>query len=250
MPFDPSIIFDISIFEAGDIAGNDGDGVSTWSPQSGSSTTAATQATGGFQPLLKKGVNGLNNENIVLFDGIDNLLTFGDLAALDFSTNPFVIYFVIKTADNGKVFFSKDTIDGADNGLLLFTSGSLFTYYNGAAVVNAGAIGADYHLVGYTRAGTGAGGLIPYYDGTAQTPGVESRTFGNIKSATIGATSDQAFFCACSIAAIYIGSAVPNATDRNLFGGYIQDKYGLTIAGATFEGAGNPVFWRMTDIYR
>jgi len=240
MPFLPSSIFDIAVMEADDIAGNDGDAIGTWAKQSGTISSSAVQPTVGERPLLKKGANGLNSKNILLFDGSDDFLSFGDVAELDFGTNPFSVFFVILNTNGvggAGLPLSKDIDAGTTNGLYFYFNGQTLNYFNGsvAIAISTTMDGSTYHLVGVTRAGTGAGGLVPYFDGTAQTAGVESRTMSNALEAIIGAAADPTSYCPCRIAAIYIGSSVPSTANRNAFSGYIQTKYGLTIAGATFD---------------
>jgi len=245
MPFSPSTIFDIAVFEADDIAGNDGDAISTWTHQSGSISADMTQS-GTAQPLLKKGANGLNSKNVVLFDGVNDFLDFGDVAELDFGTNPFSIFIVMNatTVGGAKGILTKDDTTGAANGLYIYyDSSNIVQYYNGTVQMAAGTVSSTYHMIGFTRSGTGAGGLIPYFDGTAQTAGTEPRTLSNATTASLGRFTDG-LFIGGNIAALYIGSSVPSDANRNAFGDYIQTKYGLTIAGAAPLASG-----RVTNIY-
>jgi len=241
MPFSPSTIFDIAVYEADDIVGNDNDVVASWPKQSGTISADPAQATALYQPVLKTGANGINGRNLVLFDpsSLPQNLSFGDVAELDVGTNPFSLFIVIR-CDNAGRFFMKDNETAADNGVFIY--GGPFRYFNGTSDVAIGAsTGSAFHLIGLTRAGTGAGGLIPYYDGTAQTAGQEARTLDNAKFATIGATSDQLNALQGMIAAIYIGSSVPSDANRNAFGDYIQTKYGLTIVGAAPLASGTTI---------
>jgi len=240
MPFTPSAIFDIAVLEADDIAGIDGDAVSLWTAQSGSISVSPFQSTSNKQPVLKKGANGLNSKNIVLFDigdvdGIPNNLVFGDLTELDFGTGAFSIFAVVRATTSTGAWLCKDNSDGLDNGIFFYSSGGNFSYYNGTAGITIGTSDSSYHLLGVTRASTAANALIPYYDGTAATSGTESRTLSNAKTCRIGNSSDETYPMDGKIAAIYIASSVPSTANRNAFGGYIQTKYGLTIAGATFD---------------
>src|SRR5690349_23693090 len=123
MPFSPSSIFDIAVYEAGDIAGNDGDPVSAWNHQSGTISGDMSQ-TGTARPTLQKGVNGLNNKNVVLFDGSNDVLNFGDLAELDFGTGAFAIFLVLKVTAGDKYIFVKDLGSGADNGIYFYANAS------------------------------------------------------------------------------------------------------------------------------
>ena len=73
---------------------NNNDPVATWSDRSGNGNDA-TQATATNRPLYK--TNIVNGKPVVRFDGVDNYLTFGDLAALDFGTGGFSLYIVIQS---------------------------------------------------------------------------------------------------------------------------------------------------------
>src|SRR5512138_431366 len=169
MPFSPSDIFDIGVFEALTLAGNDGDGVATWAKQSGTISANLTQVGAIAIPILKKGTNGLNGENVVLFGG-SSCLGFGDIADLDFGTGAFSIFIVVKATAADKYLFLKDDAAGAANGIYFYVDASnVFQYWNGAANITFGAQDTAYHLIGLTRAGTGANQAIPYYDGTAGT---------------------------------------------------------------------------------
>jgi len=63
-------------FDADDIAGADGAAVSSWTPRRDTGTIGnLTQGTGGNQPSLKTGGNGINNHNVVRFNGTHFLAT-------------------------------------------------------------------------------------------------------------------------------------------------------------------------------
>lgn len=249
MAFNPSTIFDRIVLEADDVAGSDGDPITTWTKQSGTLTAPTSPAT--VEPSLK--TNILNGKSVLRFnnDSPAEYMSFGDQAAMDFGTGAFSIFIVIKADAENQRILVKDVDAGTHNGIYIYTKvGDGFTYYNGTTEIVMGIRDSSYHMIAATRAGTGAGQLNLYYDGTAQTPAIEARNLSNSDEAYLGASADGAPSVQLDgdIVAIYIASSVPNATDRNLFGGYIQTKYGLTIAGATF--ASDPVFWRMTDIYK
>jgi hypothetical protein len=58
---------------ADDIAGSDGDAVSTWTSKEGNAYAFAQAGAATLKPTLKTGANGINAHNIIRFDGGDYL---------------------------------------------------------------------------------------------------------------------------------------------------------------------------------
>lgn len=79
--------------KADSISGNDGDAIATWSDSSGNGFDA-TQVTGTKQPLLKKGVNGINGKNVLRFDGSNDAMGNSTKTAL--GTGDYHIFFLVK----------------------------------------------------------------------------------------------------------------------------------------------------------
>src|SRR5689334_23711794 len=74
MSFSPTDIAGITAWwDAAQVAGNDGDALGTVSDVSGVGRHL-TQATGGLQPLLKKAANGINGQNVIRFDGSNDVV--------------------------------------------------------------------------------------------------------------------------------------------------------------------------------
>lgn len=94
---------------AGDVSGNDGDAIATWTSREGNSYAFAGAAT--KQPLLKLGANGINNKAALLFDGSNDILvhvgalfsgTVGAvLAVIQFSASPKNSQDVFHSGDEG-----------------------------------------------------------------------------------------------------------------------------------------------------
>jgi hypothetical protein len=87
--FDPDTLTPISWGEANDIAGDDGDAISTYDDKQ-SNTWA--QGTGSKQPLLKKGANGINGHNVIRFDGTDDLLRYAGTLSTSASGTIFIVH--------------------------------------------------------------------------------------------------------------------------------------------------------------
>ena len=67
-------------FKADSISGSDGDGVSAWADSSGNGNDTS-QGTAIRQPTLQ--TNELGGQPVVRFDGTNDILSDGDIAALD-----------------------------------------------------------------------------------------------------------------------------------------------------------------------
>lgn len=88
--FTPLSLTPIAWWDFSTLAGVDGSAISTIADLSGNSHTA-TQPTGGNQPLVKAGVNGINSLKVGLFDGVDD----GLLTTAFTTSQPFVVYAVV-----------------------------------------------------------------------------------------------------------------------------------------------------------
>ncbi len=71
--FDPSIYGTVTQFLwADDIAGNDGDSITTWAKHTYGNDAVAS---GGHEPVLKKGANGINGKNALSFNGSNQFMS-------------------------------------------------------------------------------------------------------------------------------------------------------------------------------
>jgi len=85
---------------AGNISGADGDPVTNWADEKGSADLSTGDA-----PTLKTGANGINNNAVVRFDGINNLLTTGTTGYTTIS-EPYtfiIIFQYLSTSGNTRV---------------------------------------------------------------------------------------------------------------------------------------------------
>src|SRR6185437_12855299 len=79
--FVPSSVSNMLIWFKGDqVSGNTGDAIGTWEDQSGNGSNA-TKGTAGSKPTLQK--NQLGPYAVLRFDGTNDSLSLGDLAALN-----------------------------------------------------------------------------------------------------------------------------------------------------------------------
>ncbi len=86
--FDIDVLSPVSWGEADDIAGDDGDAISSYDDKQ-SNTWA--QGTGSKQPLLKKDANGINGHNVIRFDGTDDLLRYSGTLSTATSGTIFIV---------------------------------------------------------------------------------------------------------------------------------------------------------------
>jgi hypothetical protein len=147
-------------YDARYIAGSNGSEISTW--ENGSSTSySLTQSTSTNRPLLQTGTNGINNQNAVKFDGIDDnlsavapIVTYITLVAVGkfTSANPMVFRhgpsagFSFSGTSNSAWLISRASIHsasgvsqwmGSDSAVASFVYDGNGTYYkNGVAQSN------------------------------------------------------------------------------------------------------------------
>lgn len=203
---------------------SDGNAVTTWSDSSGQGNDA-TQAVAGSKPLYK--TNIINGNPVVRFDGTDDSLNLGDVAAFDFGTNNFSIFMVGKNTTNLPGFFAKDTDTGDGNGLYIQRQADKFSYWNGSAYITI-TMDSEYHLFGIVRSGTGANQLELRLDGGSATTGTDARTLSNASNATIGAFSNLMFPLNGDIAEVIIYDSALSAADRQRIEWYLAQKYAIS----------------------
>jgi hypothetical protein len=224
--FSPSDISGLVLWlDADAIEGlNDGDPVTTWEDQSGQGHDFA-QPTASAKPTYQ--TNELNGKPIVRFDGTDDFLRRTDNDVGAFGTDPFSIFIVIQTTDSTARILLKENEAGGGDGLYIYGDGNDYLYWNGTTGIAIGASDSSFHLIAVTRSGTGAGGLVPYYDAAAQTAGTESRTLSGTTTLYIGTTNDDPVYLAGDIAEIIIYDSALSQANRESVEDYISNKYGI-----------------------
>jgi hypothetical protein len=215
-------------YKADSISGSDGDAVSSWSDSSGNSNTAS-QATASRQPTLQ--TNELNGLSVVRFDGSNDILSDGDIAALDVGTGDIWMAAVFKSTDDSAAqnYFEK----GATSfGLRTTAAGILQMNLGGTSNIPTQSAGnwsrTDYVLVTASRVSSTCNGFI---NGTASTTTGTTNT-GSISNSDvfdIGArASSGAGAMTGDIAEILVGGATLTDTNRQLIEGYLAHRYGLS----------------------
>lgn len=263
MPFSPSDIAGLQLWvKADQIAGNDGDSVSTWSDQSGSSRHL-TEVTAGQDPILKKAANGINSQNVVRFDGSNDVLAFLSTSIIQNlgATTMALVFRAANTTQDGTTPFLISTASAGS------TRAAFFFGLSADGKLNVGGRRLDADTSQFLQGGnksTSPTFALAYFDwtnsdltlyenGTQTGQTLSFQTSGNTENTAsaeicVGAANSVAAAAAFNgdVAEIIIYNSILSSTDRNLLGGYIQTKYALTIAGAV--GDASPV-QRLRRVY-
>jgi hypothetical protein len=249
-PFDPSKISGLELWLRGDLgvhltSGN----VDTWADQSGNGNNF-TQATSGARPPTNTAIGG---QACLVFNGTTALQ-----AGNFISTGAKTIVIVRKYA----------AATGIAQSLLLLMTGTTVTKMDycsadvspayapfqffadllaagGAGRATAPAMDASAHMDFMDYNGgtnTSSASYDAWIDGTTsaisaggfyiETPSNLTSIGANINSS--GALVSPAVVTAASVAEVLVWGRQLTSTERNQLGGYIQTRYGITIAGATF----------------
>lgn len=112
--FSPNDLSPRAWLDADNIAGVDGDAVSSWLDDSGNLNTAV-QATPVDRPVLKKTTNGINGKNVVRFDGVAQFMQFPS-AVLGWPFTVFVVHRAIAFPADGTAGALLSCDDGAATG--------------------------------------------------------------------------------------------------------------------------------------
>jgi hypothetical protein len=214
-------------YKADSISGSDGDAVSSWSDSSGNSNTAS-QGTPQRQPTLQ--TNELNSLSVVRFDGGNDILSDGDIAALDVGTGDIWLAAVFKSTDDSgaQFFFEKGT---TSFGLMTTAAGVLQARLGGNTNVPTQSAGnwsrTEFVIVTAARVSSTCNGFV---NGSAMTTTGTTNT-GSISNSSvfdIGAAAVGGQTMTGDIAEILVGGATLTDTNRQLIEGYLAHRYGLS----------------------
>lgn len=217
--FSPDDIAGLQLWlAASSIAGADGDPVGTWADQSGNGNDATS--TLDQRPLLKKGANGIGNENVLLFDGTDDIMTIPFDADVQ---GPSFTQFIVFEPDAAGV-----------RGIFDNNRGVSWTWYTLGGNLNADGLGGNV-IVGAVSSATpyvasrtnGGGAQATWLDGAAG--GTNSGAVpGGSADFLIGQLSDGFPFTG-KIAEILVYNTVLSTSDREAVEDYLGEKYGISI---------------------
>jgi len=214
-------------YKADSLSLNDGDGVGAWTDSSGNGHTVA-QLTGIRQPTFE--TNELNSKPVLRYDGINDILSDGDIADLDVGTGDIWMASVLKSTDDGSVqfFFEK-----GDNqfGLMCSRTGDLRVRLGSNSnipVQNSGNWSrTEFVLVTASRVSSTCNGFVNGSDmdttGTTNTGSISNSNVLDIGATAIGGNPMTG-----DIAEVLVGGATLDTNERQKIEGYLAHKYGLT----------------------
>jgi hypothetical protein len=240
--FDPSFVPGLVLWLRGDLgitlnAGN----VSAWADQSGSGHDA-TQPTAIQQPATSTSIGG---QACVSFNGSTGmrLPNFGALGA---KTVFYVRKFNVTPSGRNTAIALNDGVNRTYVEYSTASTHLLFAADFGAAVTCLG-VTETLNTVSHAdwidyNGGTNtlAPSYANYFDGAATTVATTAASIADLVTdfASIGARITSAAALSqginCDFAEILAFNANPSTANRNKVSGYIQTRYGITMAGATF----------------
>ena len=215
-------------YKADSIKLADGSSISSWTDSSGN-TNNASQATSARQPTLVK--DGLYGRPVIRFDGSNDILSDGDIAALDVGTGDIWLASVFKSTDDSSAqyFFEKG---GAQFALMTSAAGVLQARLGSNSNIPKQSAGnwsrTEFVLVTASRVSGSCNGFV---DGSSMTTTGTSNT-GSIDNTSvfdIGAASVGGQPLTGDIAEILVGGATLTTSDRQKIEGYLAHKWGMTV---------------------
>tara|TARA_Y100000114_G_scaffold117121_1_gene111483 strand:- start:7463 stop:8992 length:1530 start_codon:yes stop_codon:yes gene_type:complete len=214
-------------YKADSIKQDDGSAVATWDDSSGNSNTTSQSATA-RQPSFEK--NELHGRPVVRFDGTNDILTDGDIAALDVGTGDIWMACVFKSTDDSAVqnIFEK----GATKfGLRVLANGNLQMIMGSttfSAVQNSGNWSrTEFVMITAARVSNTNNGFV---NGSASdsTGLTDNGSISNSDVFDIGARAVGAGAMTGDIAEVLVGGATLSTSDRQRLEGYLAHKWGMT----------------------
>ena len=213
-------------YKADSISGSDGDSIASWSDSSGNGNTAS-QAVAVRKPTLQTAE--LNGLSVVRFDGTNDIVSDGDISALDVGTGDIWMACVFKSTDDSGVqnYFEKGHqsfgLSCLANGKLQICLGST----TNAPVQNSGNWSrTGFVLVTGSRVSNTNSGFV---NGTATdtTGTTDNGSISNSNTFDIGSRAIGAGPMTGDIAEILVGGATLSSADRLKIEGYLAHRYGL-----------------------
>lgn len=214
-------------YKADSISGSDGDSVGSWTDSSGNSHTVA-QLTSARQPTLQ--TEELNGLSVVRFDGTNDILSDGDIAALDVGTGDIWMASVFKSTDDSaaQFFFEKGT---TTFGLMTTAAGVLQARLGGTTNIPSQSAGnwsrTEFVIVTASRASSSCNGFV---NGTAMTTTgtTNSGSISNSNVLDLGAAAVGGQAMTGDLAEVLVGGATLDTNQRQKIEGYLAHKWGLS----------------------
>lgn len=213
----------------------DGDPVKVWTDQSGNGANA-TASTDAARPLLKLSI--LNGQPVLRADGSDDRMgwTGAGLWGSHSSYEGFIVIKKVVDSDEGGCWW----FGSNDNSHYAYSDGNIYDGFFTNVRKTVGDPSPSLAAWRLFNCISASGEWTANLDGTqifttaTNTPAALS---GGGPEADGVLFSGHGVFKAMDIAEVFVYNRKLTTTERNNVGGYIQDRYGLTIAGATSPAA-------------
>lgn len=213
-------------YKADSLSLNDGDGVSSWDDSSGNGNDV-TQGISARKPTFE--TNELNSLPVVRFDGVNDIISDGDIADLDVGTGDIWMASVFKSTDNSAAQFIFEK--GGNQFALITTSvGILQARMGGNSNVPQQSAGnwsrTEFVMVTASRVSSTCNGFLNGSDmtttGTTNTGSISNSNVFDVGAGSVGGQP-----LVGDIAEILVGGATLSTEDRQKIEGYLAHRYGL-----------------------
>jgi hypothetical protein len=213
-------------YKADSLSLSDGSEVGFWTDSSGNGNDVG-QLTSGRRPTFE--TNELNSQPVLRFDGSNDILTDGDIAALDVGTGDIWMATVFKSTDNSAAqnYFEKRP---TSFGLRTTSAGELQMVLGSTSNIPSQSNGnwsrTAFVIVTASRVSSTCNGFI---NGTASTTTgtTNSTSISNSDVFDIGSRAVGAGPMNGDMAEILVGGATLDTNERQKIEGYLAHKYGL-----------------------
>lgn len=235
------------LLDAGAISGSDGDAVSAWADESGEGNDFS-QSTPSHRPVLKKAANGINERNVVRFDGSDDLLysaaILTDLVSISASTR-WVVFRAIALNTNVADIWKNDCAicDNNDNWGVYFKSAAAVYNYQwdwDADIERTTSEAITLNSANIMRSRHSAGKIYHKLNTNTESAGVSTSNIGSAGGyMRIGSGGyDWAVFTQIDIAEIIVADRAMSAGDMAVVDAYLTAKYMPRVASRGVQWIG------------
>ncbi|MDW7693103.1 T9SS type A sorting domain-containing protein [Flammeovirgaceae bacterium SG7u.111] len=229
--------------DASQLSLSDGDGISSWSENSGNNFTFLTEA--GLEPIFN--ANQVNGLPAAEFNSTNNRLVLNPFSSMP--TAAISAFIVLNTNSNGQEALVSYNTSSEDNEFIMFYPKNVRVYIDGSNISS----GADFSNGSWGILGTtwksSDGDLVVLQDGdTVSTSSLKTgASISNGGSLVIGAEQDDldGGYDANQnyegqIAEIIIFNSELNNAQKNILNNYLSAKYGITLgANELYSGDDN-----------
>lgn len=213
----------------------DGDPVRLWKDQTPNPIFDVNNAADNNRPLLKLAV--VNGQAVLRFDGTDDYFKFA--LSVFVGTAAAEAFLVVKkvVSDDAKGYWQQDA--GGNTIHHRFTDLHMYDGFMSTVRKDCGTLGGSLAAWRLYNVSSALNAWTNRLDGT-QVFTTATNTVSGVDPGAIGRTIgyNGATYLSGDIAEFIVYNAVLSTNDRNLIGGYVQDRYGITVAGAVTPPSG------------